>query len=224
MTFIKHWLREILLVLLFPVFDVIGLIFPLSRLNPEPTKDSVILIVERWLSQNPAHFLMKLYLEKRGFKVYLVNFSLFQGDFMDSSRSLAKFIEKNNLENITLVGISFGSITSYLYLQRFSGWEKVKRFIAIAPPFQGTSRANLFLFLRSGRQMRPGSQFIKNYLSEKVINPDKILCIRALRDEMVPTKNSLLEGINVEIVRVYGHNNLHILSKKAFSLIATWGD
>jgi pimeloyl-ACP methyl ester carboxylesterase len=212
------------LVALFTFLDFFGLIFPLSRLNPDPTKQSAILIVERWLSQNPAHFLMKKYLEKKGFKVYLVNFSLFEGDFMASSQSLANFIEKNNLANITLVGISFGSITAYLYLQKYSGWEKVKQFIAIAPPFHGTPRANLFLYLKSGRQMKPNSQFIKNYLSEKVLNPDKIVCIRALQDEMVPTKSSLLDGVKVEIVRVYGHNNLHTMSKRTFSLISSYTD
>src|ERR1035437_3227591 len=112
MKFLKYWGREILLIVFFPFFDFFGLLFPLSKLNPAPTQASPIVVVERWMSLNPAHILMKNYLEKRGFTVYLVNFSLLKGDFIDSARGLEKFIKENNLKNITLVGVSFGSITS----------------------------------------------------------------------------------------------------------------
>lgn len=221
MKFIKYWGREILLILFFPFFDVFGLLFPLSKLNPAPTQNSPIIIVERWMSLNPAHILMKNYLEKRGFTVYLVNFSLLKGDFIDSARGLEKFIKDNNLKNITLVGVSFGTITSYIYLQRMSGWEFVNKFISVAGTFGGTPRSYLFPFMKSGRQMTPRSKFVKELRSEPVQHPERIVCLRAIRDEMVPMRSSSeLPGVRVEIIPVYGHNNLHMISSETFDHIA----
>ena len=75
----------------------------------EPTltkKGPVIVIVERWLSLNISHIFWKRYLERKGFQVYIINLPLWRKDFADSSKKLASYIEKYNLNDVTLVGIS----------------------------------------------------------------------------------------------------------------------
>jgi triacylglycerol lipase len=64
-------------------------------------------------------------------------------------------------QSIDLVGFSMGGLVARYYLQRLGGAERVRRFITIASPHNGTWMA----FLRrnrGARQMRPGSDFLKD--------------------------------------------------------------
>lgn len=64
-------------------------------------------------------------------------------------------------EPIDLVGFSMGGIVSRYYIQRLGGIDRVRRFVTISSPNQGTKVAYL-----SGNpgcvQMRPGSDFLKD--------------------------------------------------------------
>lgn len=168
-----------------------------------------ILIVERWFNLNIRHIYWKLYLEKRGFRVYIVNFSIWKGAFENSAVRLKKYMEKRDLNDVTLVGISSGAITSLLYLEEKEGWKRVSRFIAVGAPFHGTWIAIIISFLKSGRELLPKSRLIQKISALKLSNPNKIICIRAKFDEMVPT-GAVLPNTKGITIKAFGHNNLHI--------------
>ena len=60
-----------------------------------------------------------------------------------------------------LVGFSMGGLVGRYYIQRLGGIERVDRFVTIATPHHGSIMAT-FLFQPGGRQMRPGSDFLRD--------------------------------------------------------------
>jgi pimeloyl-ACP methyl ester carboxylesterase len=210
-------LLEITLIVLYPLFSIFAHFIPKSMFNGNG-KGQTIVIVERWLTINIRHVYWKFYLERRGFNVYLANFSLWHGDFEASAKDLKKYIERKNLKDIILVGESSGAITSLLYLQELEGWEKVRKFIAIGAPFKGTWIAILLSFVPSGRQLWPVSGLMSKMSQFEIKNPEKITCIRAKFDEMVPT-GSVLKGAREVRIGTIGHNNLHLGMGRTYAKI-----
>lgn len=64
-------------------------------------------------------------------------------------------------ERFDLVGYSMGGLVCRYYLQRLGGLARVRRFITIATPHQGSVLAWL-VPNAGGRQMRPGSAFLRD--------------------------------------------------------------
>lgn len=217
----KHVLQiisEIFLILFYPISSLIANLIPKNKLEGKGDGKTIV-IVERWLSKNIKHIQWKSYLEKRGFRVYLANFSLYKGDFEESARDLEMYINKRNLKNIILVGISSGALTGLLYLQEHDGWENVDRFVTIGAPFKGTPTAYNLSFLYSGRQLLPKSSLIKKINNYKIKNLDRIYCFRATFDEMVP-KGTVLPGSHEMRINAIGHNNLHLGIGRTYERIA----
>ena len=204
--------------LLYPALSFIAFFIPQGALKGHGDGKTIV-IVERWLTMNIRHFYWKYYLEKKGYNVYLANFPLRQGNFKESSEQLAKYIERHNLENITLVGISCGGLTAFDYLQNYGGWARVDKFISIGAPFQGTWMAFFISFAYSGRELFPFSSYIKLLKSYKPLNPEKIYCFRAQFDEMVPN-GAVLPGAHPVTLKIFGHNNLHIRIAATYREIA----
>lgn len=201
-------ISEVLLIVFYPISALIAFFTPKKELEGEG-KGKPIVIVERWLSKNVKHIQWKSYLEKRGFKVYLANFSLYKGSFEHSALELKKYLEKRDLKEVILVGISSGALTSLLYLQEHDGWERVDKFVTIGAPFKGTWTAMTLAPFYSGRQLWPNSKFVKKIKSLKIKNLDRIYCFRITFDEMVPY-GSILPGAHELRINAVGHNNLHL--------------
>lgn len=149
-------IEELLAALSYPIWRIFD---PEIPTNPDAKK--TILIVERWFNTNGLHKLWMKYLTDKGFVVYMVNFPIQHGTFEESAKKLHNYIEEHNLKNFTLVGISGGGLTAYLYLQHHNGWEKVRRFISLGTAFSGTPTALFISFIKSGRELLPGSSLIK---------------------------------------------------------------
>ena len=106
---------------------------------------------------------MQRYLEEHGLRVH--SFDLVPNDGSSSLTLLAGQLDAYvrstfaDGETIDLVGFSMGGLISRWYLQRLGGMERVRRFVSIATPHQGTWMA----YLRrnpGAREMRPGSAFL----------------------------------------------------------------
>lgn len=149
----------------------------------------------------------------------MINLPLQDGTFEQSAQKLRDFIESKHAEDITLVGISNGGLTAFLYLQHFDGWKRVKQFISIGTPFRGTFASVFLSFLGSGRELLPTSSFMRSVAKENVMNKEKITCIRAAFDGLVPRSSSNLPNTENIIVDVYGHNNLHLRCKKTYDIL-----
>src|SRR5262245_47629077 len=74
-------------------------------------------------------------------------------------RAAAALLARTGQHRLDLVGFSMGALVCRYYLQRMGGRDKVRRFISISGPHQGTLTAML-----SGkpgaRQMRPNSALL----------------------------------------------------------------
>ena len=208
---------EIVLVIFFPIYALTVQFTPKEKLMGQGDGKTIV-IVERWLALNFRHIYWKYYLEKKGYRVYLINFPLWYSDFSQSGQDLSKYMERLGLENVMMVGISSGALTGLIYLQEHNGWERVDRFITVGAPFRGTWIALFLFFLTSGRELLPVSKFMKQVSNYKIKNIEKIICIRAKFDEMVPN-GSVLPNAREVTVNVFGHNNLHIRVRTTYRTI-----
>ncbi len=210
-------LSEISLLVLDPVLSVLTMFVSQHELKGRGEGQKIV-IVERWLSMNIRHVYWKHFLESMGYNAHLVNFPLREGSFEDSAQALSQYLEKHNLTNITLVGISSGALTSLVYLQEYNGWKRVDKFVPVGAPFRGTWMALVLFFSYSGRMLLPVSPLIKKISKYTILNPEKIYCVRAKFDEMVPT-GSVLPGTHKITLNVIGHNNLHIRVRATYRKI-----
>lgn len=210
-------ITEFFLMFLYPLFSILVHFVPKKALVGNK-HGRTIVIVERWLSMNIKHVFWKYYLEKKGFDVHLVNLPLRKGSFDNSAHDLKRYIEKNSLDDVILIGISSGALSSLVYLQEYGGWDRVEKFISVGAPFRGTNMAAFLSYCYSGRELLPNSKFVKKISSYKILNPEKIVCIRAKLDEMVP-KGSVLPGTKEVVMNVVGHNNLHIQVRSTYRKI-----
>lgn len=105
---------------------------------------------------------MRSELEHHGFKTYAITMTPPGGEV--ELQLLAGQLEQFVLQNLAdqtfdLVGFSMGGLVGRYYLQRMGGLTKVRRFITLSSPHNGTASA--FLCNRPGCvQLRPGSSFL----------------------------------------------------------------
>jgi len=215
MKLLREVLKEIVLISTYPFGRLVSL-FLKDEVSLKPT----ILFVETWYTKNIHHRKWKKFLEKKGFQVQIVNFPIHKATFKESAKKLKDYIEENDFSDLTLVGISSGGITSLLYLEDFGGWNKVKKFISIASPFHGSPMFIFNIHTKSGRELLPNSTFVTKLTERKIQNLNKIYCIHAKFDEMVPTNSSVLPGATNIQIDVVGHNNLHVDTKRTYEEVA----
>jgi len=108
---------------------------------------------------------MSGYLKKLGWEVYSLNLVPNYGILgLDKlAEQVANYVDKTFPANqpIDLIGFSMGGIVSRYYVQRLGGINKVKRFITISSPHNGTL-TGYALNLAAPKQMRPKSNFLES--------------------------------------------------------------
>jgi len=217
LRFFSQILTECTLIVFYPLLSLIMLFVPPWELRGNGNGKTIV-IVERWLSLNFRHLYWKYYLERKGYNVYLANFPLRLGNFHEAAGHLDSYLERNELTDVTLVGISSGAIASYLYLHYYDGWSRVDKFISIGAPFKGTWMAIFISWLPSGRELLPNSDLIKEIGNITLLHLNKVYCMKAKFDEMVPN-GSILEGAHKITLNVIGHNNLHLQVRTTYRKI-----
>jgi hypothetical protein len=217
-----HLLIESTLFLSYPIIGALNY-FLNDKIAHSKVKDGrTIIIVERWLNKNPFHLLWKRYLESKGFRVYLLFYPLSKSTFSQSAKNLKHFIDTNKLTDVTLVGISSGGITAFLYLHEYNGWNAVERFISIGVPFHGTLLALPLYLNRSCRDLLPWSSTVQKIKRTEITHKERVICIVSKFDELVSRSSAYLPGTREVVINVYGHNYLHLLAKDTYSTIATY--
>lgn len=209
---------EVGLMAIYPFSAIVLKILPQEFFAPSGEGQSIV-IVERWVNYNIRHLYWKYYLQKQGFRVYIKNFPIYRGNFDRSSRDLENFLDSNKLNDVVLVGISSGGITSLIYLQERDGWKRVSKFISVGTPFRGAWSSMFLIFSKSGWELFPNTSLIKRIDSYRIKNVNKILCIGSKFDEIIPFGTYLPKANRYE-VDVIGHNNLHLMVKTTYKKIA----
>ncbi|MBS3052005.1 MAG: alpha/beta hydrolase [Candidatus Aenigmarchaeota archaeon] len=190
---------------------LLGYFWKLKTTKNLKSKRSTAVIIHGWLTQSPMLFLQKCSLEKEGYNVYIPEFGWQLGDIKELTEKLDLYLKNKNLKNVILIGNSLGSIISLKYLNTYNGWKRVRKFISISGPFRGSNLAYLaFWFSKSARQMLPDSKFLKELLAN-IKNKNKITCVSAEIDFIVPRLSSQIKGTNNKIIKVLGHTNLQFL-------------
>lgn len=213
-------LIETLLFLSYPFIGLLSSFFNRNATIPLPENGKTILIVERWLNKNPFHLIWKRHLESQGFQVHLSFYPIQTGTFSQSASALKQYIESKKLTDITLVGISSGGLTALLYLQEQDGWKHVNTFISIGTPFNGTLAALPLSINKSCRELLPWSKLSRTLKASRPTHANKIFCLFAAFDELVPRSSTSLPGANTVRIPSYGHNVLHLISKETYSTVA----
>jgi triacylglycerol lipase len=129
------------------------------------TQRHPVLLIHGINDTGAVFYKMAPYLTALGWQVYDLSLTPNNGNVgLDNlAEQVATYIDKTFApgQPLDLVGYSMGGIVSRYYVQRLGGIERVKRFITISSPHQGTSAA--YLSERPGCiQMRPDSAFIKD--------------------------------------------------------------
>lgn len=219
-TFVFHIIIELCLLLSYPVVGIANIFSKNTRIETSGNQKPTIIILERWMQANFMHKIGKKYLESKGFNVYLISHSIKEGTFEQSAKQLKKFIDTQQLSEITLVGISSGGISALLYLQEHNGWDKANKFISIGTPFRGTLFALPIALSQSCRELLPWSPVVKKIKNMHISNSEKIVCLVAQIDELVPRTSAVLPTTTMQVIKVIGHNYLHLLCKETYKTIA----
>ncbi len=199
---------------------VLNALSPLVGFVPlRPTIKSPIIITTGGFTAVILYSKFKKYLEKKGFEVHVINFVSTKGiEF--SAKSLSEYVERNNLSNVTLVGISTGALASYVYLNEMDGWNKINKFINIAGPFKGTFLAYFTAFTKTGRELLPNSNFMKRLENIENKHTERTYSINAEKDELVPFWSSKIPCRETIVIPVYGHVRVHSFSEETFEEVA----
>ncbi len=185
--------------------------------NPQPK--GTIILVGCWFNANTYHKYWVSFLEKVGFRTFLIDLPFARESFDTTTKRLASFIADHGLENYTIVGISSGVLVCWNYLTEYKKWDEIHRFISIGGPVQGTITAWLITFTSKGRAMVPGSRFIKK-LHKKPFPKEKMVTLTARSDELVPYKYARMDGVKNYQLPSWGHNSFHLKSSDTYEIIA----
>ncbi len=95
---------------------------------------------------------------------------------------------------IAIVAFSMGGLVSRYYLQELGGAERCEQFITISSPHHGTKMAYTY-FGEGARQMRPGSQFLRDLeATENILGEMPIISYRTPMDLIIrPTGSPIWE-------------------------------
>ena len=135
------------------------------------------------------------------------------GDMSRSAGIVAEQVQRirENLgyEKVNLFGYSLGGLIARYYLQELGGYPFLSRGAFIAAPNYGTYFGYLGFFSSAGRQVRPGSQFIKELNSSPLYESvaDRCLSIYVRWDGVIiPSESSYLpHGYNMALRRPVMH-------------------
>lgn len=217
---------EIFYLLIFVFTIPLGQVITLTSVNKNSTRKNPIVLVNGFLNQNLLYYFLKRHLEKQGYKIYMANLGLLNTDIKRKAELLSKYIDKNRLNGITLIGASVGGLIGFHYLQELNGWTRVNKLITIGTPFKG-SHFKMPTFFKYTRQFNQYiNQYVKSLLGDrkKIKNIKKIICIYSNFDEFVPSKNSIIPGSINKRLNVIGHANLLAFSLQTFKAVLEHAD
>jgi pimeloyl-ACP methyl ester carboxylesterase len=124
----------------------------------------------------------------------------------DVDRATSRIAEKTGATRVDLVGFSMGAVVSRYFVQRLGGRERVRRFISISGPHEGT-RVAAFGRKIAAREMRIGSDLLRDLARDE--DPWGEVVVHAARtpfDLMIlPSESSELRNAQNRVFPVVLH-------------------
>jgi triacylglycerol esterase/lipase EstA (alpha/beta hydrolase family) len=180
-----------------------------------------IILVHGYMMRGLTMYPIKWRLKRDGYKnIYLFTYSPPWQRIDEFSLQLKSKIEsiisKTGAAKVDLICHSMGGLVALNYITNLDGAKNVNRLITLGTPFGG-SKLWSFSISRCGKEMRPGSKFLRK-LGEPPLNI-KTTAIYTTFDEMViPYGYSRLEGGNNREINNIGHVGL-LFSKEVYKII-----
>jgi triacylglycerol esterase/lipase EstA (alpha/beta hydrolase family) len=124
----------------------------------------------------------------------------------DVERAVSRLAEKTSETRVDLIGFSMGALVSRYFVQRLGGRERVRRFISISGPHEGT-RIAAFGRKIAAREMRIGSELLADLARDE--NPWGAVDVHAARTPfdlmIVPSASSELRDAQNRVFPVALH-------------------
>jgi len=135
------------------------------------------------------------------------------GDMKRSAEIVAEQVEsvkgRYGFEKVNLLGFSLGGLIARYYLQEFDGHRSMARAAFLAPPLAGAYMGYLGFFTPAGRQVRPGSSFLRDLEDsrKREWGSERCLSIYVRWDGViVPSESAHLPaGYNLRLARPISH-------------------
>ena len=176
-----------------------------------------MLLIHGYLATRGSLHLLERHLAHRGHIVisYPLGFPVNLGDIRDSAGLIARKVEsivaQTGVTEIDVVAHSLGGLVGLYYLKRLGGRHRVRRFIMLGTPAQGTWSALLGLVTaplgRASLQLLPGSPFLRELGEVPLPKGVDVISIGAMRDWMAPLSTTVLDGVR-HIALPTGHSGL----------------
>lgn len=177
--------------------------------NGEPSTRPVLL-VPGFSGQDLVYWnVFRRRLERDGFQAFTLTLpGLALQDIRTSSTMLARRVDEildaTGADRIDLIGHSLGGLAMRHYIQEADGADKVGRCASLGTPHQGTLSALPALLRPAGRQLLPGSAFLRKLDSHPVPRP--WTNVYSPRDSLViPYRNAHLPGADNHKIGFGGH-------------------
>ena len=181
---------------------------PHEWLSKDNALGDVILIAglyERW------HFLKPLgeKLHDAGYRVHVIEAIRLNRERIDiETEKLNSYLEDKQLVDVVIVSHSKGGMVGLNYLLDKEEGSRVKKLIAIAAPFSGSTIGRIIRF-KAVRELLPHQEAIKRISSHKSIRNLNIISLYPNYDNHVwHAKGSLLEGATNVGHKVRGHHRV----------------
>lgn len=136
-------------------------------------------------------------------------------DIPNSASIIKDLIEENKLKNVIVVAHSKGGLIAKYLLVHLNKDNAVKKVIAIATPFSGSSLAGLIRH-KSFKELSSDNKLVQDLNSYTAIN-NRIISIYPSFDNHVPEGSILADAENIK-VNVKGHHKI-VFDKKAQEIV-----
>lgn len=177
-----------------------------DRARPPGRERAQVLLVHGYLCNRGAWWWLRGKLRSAGFDVVTVTLEPPLADLDRLTLALSRRVEElcagSGRGKIALVGHSMGGLVCLSYLRRF-GPDRVRRLVTLATPYHGTRAARLS-FGPNGREMRPGSKWLRELAAYSPAVP--ALTIWSTHDSLVvPQDSARLSGAREIVLTALGH-------------------
>ncbi len=179
----------------------------------------IVFLLHGYLQGDAAFRNLERHLYERGMNVESESYPFWRDLRIVEKQLLEKVkgIYEKSGRRVDLVGHSLGGLVSRSLAQKHP--EYVRKVITLGSPHKGTYVAYLGLFTKSGRQMIPGSSYLREINSMPLPETVQFYSIYSLRDmAIIPHDSARLEGaINIPIENL-GH--IGLIGFHTYNLIA----
>jgi len=223
-----NWLISLFFEMFYSLASYLSVLFLKKERTWNKTDKIPILLVHGYIHNSSVWLYHAKKLNKKGFgPIFTVNlgsiFSSIEEYTNVLSNKIDQILKTTKKKKIILIGHSMGGLVSLNYATHHQKKNHIKAIVTIGSPIKGTKMANLALG-DCGKQMRPGSFFLRN-LNEAIqeVNDFKIFNIASKTDEIIIPYSSAVIGnaYDVAVLNRIGHNAL-LYSNRVNKILSNW--